>query len=376
MDMINCSLFLHGTPSSISSTSKVIFDGLEERLVEELFQDKNISSTTCYLIYETRLWSNFTYSVYTYYKRVSGYSGRSGCYCALTLIVKDNICLDFQKIYKALETLFHNEVEEHLGILKNDKYLVSSFAEIPDIEHLNNKLESILQEVRFVALSENYHISNYNSEPECFNVSDVSSDSFAETLQRDGKVFISPNYETLKDKVLRFRREQTAEKPKHLQQEDRCKKQQSPQVNSSENNVDIDIIRRRLDSIEIKMHNIEGANNQRIYVDGIKSIKPIEWFNMGNFVLLCLCLLGMFKIHSQLLSTSTSNNVLQNKNTIVEDSLIRTILAWNDSSRCSIVRWDSIKTKTIDELKDTIKVRDDSIIILNRTVEKLKQAAE
>ena len=340
---MSVSIFIHGTPSSQSSTSQALFNGLEERIIAEFFKGENVSSTSTYLVYETRQWDDFVCSVYTFYKDVNGNSGRKGCYCALTVIVKDFVCLDFAIIYRVLESAFINEIQGNLGILRNNKFLVSSFSRTNSISVFEERIRTQLAEATFIPLNTRYKISNYSSTPVCFNNGDLNSSEFINAVQNDGKVFISNSYETIEARKRRLEQEHKAYEHKNDSEVHSFNDTHDLETNDTDSHIrsyaDPDLTKLRVSSLEDKVRNLgnaieQGANGN--LMNGILHSKPLEWLNLANFILLCVCL---FTIQGNF--TKSSEEV---SNAQYADSV-------------DLQRKDSI----IVTLKDSIRILNDSI---------------
>lgn len=307
VDMKIFSFFIHGTPSSKCSTSKALFNGIEERLFEEFFSGNNFSSIDTYLVYETREWDEFVCSVYTFYNKVRGIDNRVGCYCALTLIVKYEVCLEFDRVFSFFQRLYKNELQENLGMISKDgKFNVDSFDNnFAGLESIEKKVRVFLEVSDFEPIDNRFHISNYSPTPECFNLSEIKSDEFLGIVLKVGKVFVSDQYQTKKEKEAIEQKERTKEEKNGLNISDNIVINESYSNSNSIDEKDVEQEIRTLTKKYAELHQEKHSNvdNHTIhsgFVNTIRALSLFEWLSLINFVLLCFCLYGIFGRNQQL----------------------------------------------------------------------------
>lgn len=322
--------FIHGKPSSGESTGTNVFDGLGERITDEVFKSSQQMKTPC-LKCEIRKWKQSSFSVFTYYRNGFDCYGSQNGFCALTLIVKDYYCIKVVSVYNLLEFIYKSGLQDTLHCIDQaGKYLINSYKDVPLLSALPNDVFARLDDSLFRPIDQSFR-SNTGIERYCqFHPIDADSEAFFSAFREDGIVIVSPTFKSNSDKIMQLQNEvegvsrlqsenallkKTTEEQQHRLSELEEKSKKNPTITQSDNS---DYIKK----IEKENQNLRRENEQlqkkdiakptqdlNIVADRIvKSIKPTDWIHYVNFVLICICLSGVFKCTQDEMSINPSED--------------------------------------------------------------------
>lgn len=190
-------IIVHGKPNAGSFNATPGLDpALTQNIVDGFFQSMGKIPGTDILIVDARYWKGRWYSVYTYWmgKSIRDTADRSS-YFALSMIVPGSYYCLVSEVYKILKEVCHHIVIGNY-IAKDGKYTVQDFSD----KSAFNRIVSFLSSNRFVNLEENFD-SRFvqNSDLRygiCYNVVDCDSKAFVQALRTNGRVLVSPQYES------------------------------------------------------------------------------------------------------------------------------------------------------------------------------------
>lgn len=309
--------FIHGKPSSGESTGTNVFDGLGERITEEVFKNSQQMGTPC-LKCEIRKWKQSSYCVFTYFRNgLDSYGSQNG-FCALTIIVKDYYCIKVVSIYNLLEFIYKSGLQDTLHCIdQTGKYLINSYKDVPLLSALPNDVFARLDDSLFRPIDQSFR-SNIGAERYgLFHPIDADSEAFFSGLKEDGVVIVSPTFKSNSDKIEQLQNE--VEGVSRLQSEnvllkkttDELQQKLSEIKEKSRNNRPVPLpdnsgyireleqenqsLKRALEQLQKKdiAKPSQDVNNVADWI--VKSVKPTDWMHFINFALICVCLLGVFK---------------------------------------------------------------------------------
>lgn len=316
-DVMEKQFFIHGKPSSGESTGTNVFDGLGERITEEVFKNSQQMGTPC-LKCEIRKWKQSSYCVFTYFRNgLDSYGSQNG-FCALTIIVKDYYCIKVVSIYNLLEFIYKSGLQDTLHCIdQTGKYLINSYKDVPLLSALPNDVFARLDDSLFRPIDQSFR-SNIGAERYgLFHPIDADSEAFFSGLKEDGVVIVSPTFKSNSDKIEQLQNE--VEGVSRLQSEnvllkkttDELQQKLSEIKEKSRNNRPVPLpdnsgyireleqenqsLKRALEQLQKKdiAKPSQDVNNVADWI--VKSVKPTDWMHFINFALICVCLLGVFK---------------------------------------------------------------------------------
>ena len=341
--------FIHGTPSDLESTSKNVFDGLEERIADGFFKPATRPADSTCMVCEIRPWRNNYYSVYTYYRIGIDRNGEllPSCYCALTLVVEGMVGYDTGHIYDLMSLAYETGLQQTLNYIdKSGRYLINTFRGREKLDYLANDIYQRLDESTFKQIDANgLSIGNTNSIVR-YNIQDTDSKAFHKALRQYGKVYVSTDYPSHEQKINDLERrlgtlESLQGQYRNLQTENRRLNEQitellkreeereKPIVGGKKNDSTIKELQNQIASLEQanqylrerlakaeqgqgsiqqgqpKTNQNSSTQPQGSLIDqfkrAIKGSKPSDWFPPLNCLLLILCL---FCIHRKFIPTT------------------------------------------------------------------------
>ena len=316
-DVMEKQFFIHGKPSSGESTGTNVFDGLGERITEEVFKNSQQMGTPC-LKCEIRKWKQSSYCVFTYFRNgLDSYGSQNG-FCALTIIVKDYYCIKVVSIYNLLEFIYKSGLQDTLHCIdQTGKYLINSYKDVPLLSALPNDVFARLDDSLFRPIDQSFR-SNIGAERYgLFHPIDADSEAFFSGLKEDGVVIVSPTFKSNSDKIEQLQNE--VEGVSRLQSEnvllkkttDELQQKLSEIKEKSRDNRPVPLpdnsgyireleqenqsLKRALEQSQKKdiAKPSQDVNNVADWI--VKSVKPTDWMHFINFALICVCLLGVFK---------------------------------------------------------------------------------
>lgn len=309
--------FIHGKPSSGESTGTNVFDGLGERITEEVFKNSQQMGTPC-LKCEIRKWKQSSYSVFTYFRNGLDCYGSQNGFCALTIIVKDYYCIKVVSIYNLLEFIYKSGLQDTLHCIdQTGKYLINSYKDVPLLSALPNDVFARLDDSLFRPIDQSFR-SNIGAERYgLFHPIDADSEAFFSGLKEDGVVIVSPTFKSNSDKIEQLQNE--VEGVSRLQSEnvllkkttDELQQKLSEIKEKSRNNRPVPLpdnsgyireleqenqsLKRALEQFQKKDIAKPSQDVNNVADKIVKSVKPTDWMHFVNFALICVCLLGGFK---------------------------------------------------------------------------------
>ena len=194
--------FFHGNPSNGESTAKSIFDGLEERVRDDFFKFVSNKDASPYLLCEIKRWKNIFYGIYSYYHDGRDYENRPNGHCVLTLVVKNQYCRRTIDLYNLMAVIYKKGLQETLHYIdESGRFLIRSFYGMEQLDYLGNDFYRNIDESTFASIDNDFQSSTGN-EIELFNPLDVDSQSFFNSLRKNGKVIVTDNVMSYKQQVI------------------------------------------------------------------------------------------------------------------------------------------------------------------------------
>ncbi len=213
------SFYVHGTPSGQN-----IWGAKENKeYIQSLYnssQEENIQ-----FVIEIFPQKQRTYFTYLHYKNFFAANNRAGAYFGLTLGIDSLVyCKDTFNLYKLFDQIYTKDIANGTIVAKqgnNEIYQISSF------EEKRTELEKIQQ--KFIKTFTEYFVNKGDICPidsqefpitkkatiEKYNLSDIDSLAFRDTLLKHGKVYVSPEYPTKDDIIDQLYRQINPEREKN-----------------------------------------------------------------------------------------------------------------------------------------------------------------
>lgn len=160
-------------------------------------------------------------SFYTYVrgKNVFGFENRDGSYFGMTISFDGVYCTDTKSLYRLFENFFEKRI---LGLIltKNNngfRYSTSSFeGKSKDLENLRGeffhqltKFKDDLEEI------DSSFVSGSNNQVVSYNIIDVDSTSFFETLKKKLRIYVSAEYLSKDNQIANLNKQIEPEKEKN-----------------------------------------------------------------------------------------------------------------------------------------------------------------
>lgn len=319
---MNKQFFIHGKPSSGESTGRNVFEGLGERITDEVFKSSQQMETPS-LKCEIRKWKQSIYSVFTYFRNGLDCYGSQNGFCALTLIVEGYYPIKVVPIYYLLELIYKSGLQETLHCIdQSGKYLISSFQEVPLLSKLTNDVFGRLDEGLLRKIDQTFHSNTGTERAVIFNPIDVDSEEFFNVLKERGTVYITPNFKSNSETILQLQSE--ANKSSRLQAENTQLREDKKALTQKVSELQKEINEKPIPSVsqpdksgvisELKNENQKLKETIAEMQVKSKHIKPLDLINIFNSLLICLCLLGIFKCTS-----NESQDIDNDRNTLVQE---------------------------------------------------------
>lgn len=332
--------FFHGKPLSGESTSRNVLDGFEDRIYEEFFHAN--FHDKAFMLYELRQWKNSLYSVYSYYRDGFDHSKRPNGYVVLTLVVKNKYSIKPSNIYRLMEDVYKRGLQQALKLIDgNGIYLVSTFAD--KREPLGILEEDVYRLLNIDDFRELKSIPKTGDTPDDnsvirVNPADADSEAYMDVLLGQGKMYISADYPSNKEKIHTLERmyeelKSAEKKQSNLENENRLLKNEVATLNKQLKDEGIENQRETINKLMLENERLkENINNLKKNVtntefDSIstqvsslakkmsENIKPSNIHLSVNTLLLLVCLLGIFKPFSHFASERQDTTQLNNQDT-------------------------------------------------------------
>lgn len=368
---MNKQFFIHGKPSSGESTGKNVFEGLGERITDEVFKSSQQMETPS-LKCEIRKWKQSSYSVFTFFRNGLDCYGSQNGFCALTLIVEGYYPIKVVPIYYLLELIYKSGLQDTLHCIdQSGKYLISSFQDVPLLSKLTNDVFGRLDEGLFRKIDQTFHSSTGTEKARIYHPIDVDSEEFFNALRENGTVYISPNFNSNSETILQLQNE--ANKSSRLQAENtqlredkealtqkvselqkRIDEKLIPTVSQPDKSGVISKLKKENQDLRETIAKLQNKSEpvfkDKIVQDFFNKTRPLDLINILNSLLICLCLFGIFRC-----TPNESQDFDSDRNTLIQER-------------------DSLKRLLSDSDKNVLHSKKDSLETLINQLEQLSQS--